>query len=204
MNSTRQTKTSRSTSACGSRGTSAVAMASGNCLRSSLCWLTGTRQMLLRLTTPMTRKCKRQLESIDRQHFLDDPIQGTWLDLEVETESPKRITMRMVRRGRLLTGETTDCLADFRFVVPRGERCGVAVSDELEADDPRYPRPYVEAADEKVLGRRPSRGMLIKLAARSSQIIVLGGGFFHEFPGLSHHGRLVRCQQQEDAYAHGF
>ncbi len=152
----------------------------------------------------MNNQCKRRLDRIDRQHYWGKPFQGTWLDLEIEAQSPKLIIMRMVRRGRLITGEAVQCLADFCFVMTRGQLCGVAEADALEADGPRYQRPYMNTEDNRILSRRPSIDMLVKLAARSSVIKVLGGGYFYEFRGLTHHGRLIRCEQQEDAYAHGF
>ena len=156
------------------------------------------------LATPMTKSSRRRIDQIDRLHYMDDLFQGTRLDLEIQSESPRLITMRMVLRGRLVTGETIDNLAEFRFVVPRNEHCGVAESEELEADDPRYPRPPLDPADDILTRRRLSKSMIIKLAARSSEIVVRGGSHFYKFSGLVKRGRQIQCERKEYAYANGF
>ncbi len=149
----------------------------------------------------MTEACQHRAEVVDRSRFDDPAFAGTWLDLEIDEVTPRLVVMRMVRRGRLATGEIIESLADFRYVLPRNQWCGVARADELDADDPRYPRPYVEPGDEAALKSRVSAEMLMKLAVRSSEIIVLGGGLYHPFRGLVARGRLIRCEQKEHAYA---
>lgn len=203
MKSTKHKTLTRSISTSGVKKRSEKCVNRCNFSRSRLVWLTSTRERVMRMPTPMPKACTRNFDRIDRSRFEGEPLEDTWLNLEIGASSSKLIARRMVRRGRLVSGETIDCLAQVSFVIPRGEWCGVALADELDADDPRHLRPPVDPADDVVLRRPVSPSMLRKLAARSSRIKVLGAGTMHQLDGLIEGGIFIRCEKGEHAYANG-